>query len=166
MAGIFKATKENPYHLSVVVVPTDDAGNVACHYYPRKGWRNTRESWEDVFLLLSETVEPDETLADAVSRGLREELSAQGEPEVFLGSHSVSVPSRWGTYQKTLLFFRVRVRSGRAMRSKELGAKVILLPPDELLIRMRAQRARGIGGGVDGLEAIERYCDRRTAGPN
>jgi hypothetical protein len=96
----FIGTKHSPYHLSVGAVVMNRAGKVYVHRFPR-GPRNP-----EFFLLMRETVDPGESLAHALARGLKEEFDMRAKLVAYLGS-IVSSFTNWekARVEKTTLYF-------------------------------------------------------------
>lgn len=96
----FIGQRKSPYHLSVGAVVMDAKRQVYCHHLfkPRGG--------SDVYLLMRETVEPNESVESALRRGLFEEFGIRGKIVKYLGS-IVSSFKNWqgANVQKTTLYF-------------------------------------------------------------
>lgn len=79
----FAHTKENPYHLSVGAVVQREDGQVLC--LSAGGDVHGMGDFRG-YLLMRETVEDNESLEDAVARGMTEEFGVTGTITRFLGS--------------------------------------------------------------------------------
>jgi hypothetical protein len=66
-APFFQASKKQPYHLSIGAVLFDQEGRIACHHF--------REilGHKDVYILMRESMENNETPLRTLDRGLQEE---------------------------------------------------------------------------------------------
>lgn len=91
----FKATKDNPYHLSVGAILTDDQGRFIVIKLA-----DGRRS------MMTETVEDGESLEAALHRGLSEEMQAQGIIKSFAGATQCAVHDERGIWQKTTVWFK------------------------------------------------------------
>src|SRR5579885_2157353 len=76
--AFFQASAEQPYHLSIGAVLFDDQGRVACHHFKEIF------GFKDVYILMRESMENDETPLMTLHRGLREEFGVIAEPVAFL----------------------------------------------------------------------------------
>ncbi len=100
----FIGQKKSPYHLSVGAVLLNSKNQVCCHHL--LGTEGAR----DVYLLMCETLDPDESLERGVRRGLKEEFGAQGKIIRYLGSIESSFKN-WQKVpvRKTTLYFLCRI---------------------------------------------------------
>lgn len=92
----FQATRDNPHHLSVGAILTDDEGRHILMRLP-----------DGRLSMMTETVEDGESLEAALHRGLQEELQTQGSILSFAGATQCSVNDHRGTWQKTIVWFKV-----------------------------------------------------------
>lgn len=155
----YKASKRQKYHLSTVGILVNGLGQIGCHFFEEKVFELQKVVWENVYLLMSETVEADESLTESVLRGAVEECNAYCDVQHFLGSHNFIVLAPWGEFEKTVAFFVLRIRILAEARSNEIGATLKFLPLEELMLHMKLQRERGVGVGIDGLEGLSRYAE-------
>jgi hypothetical protein len=160
MSARFKATTDHHYHLSVVGILFDVNHKVIFHYFTRKRWSNGL-CWSAYSTLFSETVEDYESLENAAVRGAREEFGVSARVLDFLGSNEITVPFKGAHMTKTMLYFAMEVLAGSPV-SAESGA--VARVADILTVSecMHAQRLRGVGVGVDGLEGIVRLLNKRA----
>ena len=82
--NIFQASKEFPFHISVGAIMTDNSGCICCHYYKKSDLPIESEGKSDLYLLMRETLLPNETIENAVARGLQEEFGAKGDIKAYL----------------------------------------------------------------------------------
>src|SRR6187549_3956056 len=75
----FRATQKQPYHLSIGAVLFNKEGKIACHHFTEIF------GYKDVYILMRESMENDETPMMTLHRGLAEEFGATGKPIAFLG---------------------------------------------------------------------------------
>lgn len=82
----FQASKKQPYHLSIGAVLFDQDGRIACHHF--------REilGHKDIYILMRESMENNETPLMTLDRGLKEEFGATAQPVAFLGCLSGYLP--------------------------------------------------------------------------
>lgn len=109
--NIFKSSKEFPFHISVGAVLTNTDGLVCCHFYKRSDLPLESEGKSDLYLLMRETIEPNETLEDAITRGLQEEFGAEGELKAYIGCIKSTFPFKIDQIpiEKTTLYFHVEM---------------------------------------------------------
>ena len=77
----FKASKENPYHLSIGAVVLNGEGKILCHHFESLTLKG--ETFKDFYILMRETIEPSETIEACLERGLREEFGCKAEIKRF-----------------------------------------------------------------------------------
>lgn len=93
-----------PFHLSVGAVVYDDEKRIAINHF-----KNVLNSPQSFYLLMRETLCPDESLEQGVARGLKEELGIIGKIEGYLGCIVSSFPNWEGVVvEKTTLYFLVK----------------------------------------------------------
>ena len=111
--NIFQASKEFPFHISIGVVLTNKDGLICCHFYKKSDLPIESEGKSDLYLLVRETIQPNETLENAIARGLQEEFGAKGELKAYIGSIKSTFPLRISKVlvEKTTLYFHVEMTS-------------------------------------------------------
>jgi hypothetical protein len=111
--NIFQASKEFPFHISIGVVLTNKDGFICCHFYKKADLPIESEGKSDLYLLVRETIQTNETLENAIARGLQEEFGAKGEIKAYIGSIKSTFPLRISkvTVEKTTLYFHVEMTS-------------------------------------------------------
>ncbi len=140
--NLAKHSKEQPFHISIGALITNDVGEICTHYI--KGpWG---DGIEDTYILMRETPEPGESLEETIRRGIMEEFGVEGKIIRYLGSVQAYFP-RWETQiEKTTLYFHVvcenidpKKRSGEDV---EYNAETRWVKPEQLIQLMDAQQAR------------------------
>ena len=115
MSGYFTSTKENPFHLSIGAVVINDDKEILCHHHTEF----LGEKY-NVWLLMKETMHPNESTEQTLHRGLLEEFGARGEIKSFLGSLVSELPRKGVLTQKTTLYFLVEfLERDKSLRSEE-----------------------------------------------
>lgn len=96
----FIGQKKSPFHLSVGAVLMNSKREVYCHHL-----RDVRGR-ADAYLLMRETVRPNDSLEGALKRGLREEFGVKAKTKSYLGA-VVSSFTNWqgAKVEKTTLYF-------------------------------------------------------------
>lgn len=94
----FQASRNQPYHLSIGAVLFDQQGRIACHHF------NEILGHKDIYILMRESMENEETPLMTLNRGLREEFGAIAEPVAFLGCLSGYLPDPTLPFEKTTLY--------------------------------------------------------------
>ncbi|MCA9380856.1 NUDIX hydrolase [Candidatus Dojkabacteria bacterium] len=141
MKNYFQASPENSYHISLgAIIFNKDRTKVLCHFIKEyKGYKN-------LYLLMRETINPNETFEIALKRGCLEEFGAQVEIKHFIGS--IVVKDNWFgeigkeiEVEKTTLYFECalvdqddskRVDDGTIESKSEL----VWIEPEELIQKM------------------------------
>lgn len=130
-----------PYHLSVGAVVTNSNGEVLVHH-----WKNLPDLQNnEVFLLMRETPEENETLEQAVERGLAEEFGIKAEIKDYLGSiisnfhHGRTNES----IEKTTTYFLctnpIELPEGRTGDGVEISSKLEWHNPRDMIEISKAQ---------------------------
>ncbi|MDO8713308.1 MAG: NUDIX domain-containing protein [Polynucleobacter sp.] len=141
----FITSPTNPYHLSIGAVLMNDQGQIACHYFEH--YHTKDGDLDDLYILMRESLEDNETIEECLARGLQEEFGAQGELERFLGtivSHFTSVHGN--RVEKTTLYFLVHCTTFDTTRrhadDPESHSLIKWLKPADLITRMTDQSTR------------------------
>jgi hypothetical protein len=122
MKNIYKHSTDFPYHISVGAVLCREDGAVACQYYSKETIFKITGIERDIYTLMRETVEEekDETILEALHRGLEEELGVKGIVRGYLGSLETYVlnetENQPENFKKTTLYFLVDILSDQALR--------------------------------------------------
>ena len=155
----FQGNAGHPRHLSVGAVMANDEGLVRAHYYPEDMpvgfWKD--RGVRDFYILMRETVNPNEPLEAALARGLAEEFNAKARIEDYLGAIvSTAYDDRDGghvPFQKATLYFLCQyegeVGARRDLSDKEGNSTLVWKRPEELIELMRGQSERFGRGDLD-----------------
>jgi hypothetical protein len=150
----FQASKEQPYHLSVGAVLFDQKGRIACHHF--------KEIFEhkDVYILMRESIEDDETIYRTLERGLKEEFGASAKPIAFVGSLSGHLPYPNLPFEKTTLYIACQSiawdPAQRDPNDPEASSTIEWLAPDQLIRIMQKQGEHFKRVDADESEIIKR----------
>jgi hypothetical protein len=149
----FQATKQRPYHLSVGAVLFDQKGRIACHHFKEIF------GYKDIYILMRESMENDETVSMTLLRGLKEEFGAEGKPIAFLGCLSGFLPEPV-PFEKTTLYVACEMTewdpAKRDPNDPEATSTIEWLSPSKLISIMQKQGARFKRIDVDESEMIKR----------
>lgn len=104
-APFFQASKKQPYHLSIGAVLFDQNGLIACHHFTEFLGQ------KDLYILMRESMENDETPLMTLHRGLKEEFGSTAKPIAFLGCLSGPLPDSRLPFEKTTLYVACQVLS-------------------------------------------------------
>lgn len=107
----YKATAELPYHLAVGAVVINESNEVCVHHYKDIDDAPSGTYYEDVYTLMRETMENNESLEEAVLRGVGEGFGLTGEILKYIGPLTAIAPGLSGgvrDFEKTTLYFLVR----------------------------------------------------------
>ena len=136
----FQATHQRPYHLSVGAVLFNNEGRVACHHFKEILGQ------KDVFILMRESMENNETPLETVNRGLKEEFGATARPVAFLGALCGYLPDSRLSFEKTTLYIACQVvkwnPEDRDPEDGEASSIIEWHEPDELISLMQQQGIR------------------------
>lgn len=136
----FQASKKQPYHLSIGAVLFDENGRIACHHF--------REilGHKDIYILMRESMENNETPLMTLHRGLKEEFGATAEPIAFLGCLSGYLPDSHLSFEKTTLYVACKLidwnPENRDLEDPEASSIIEWLEPNVLISLMQQQGVR------------------------
>lgn len=164
-ANHFKYSKENPTHLSVGAVVINDKNEVLCHYFEE----TPKWKLKNIYMLMRETIEPDETIESAIHRGLMEEFGVTGEITGYLGpiiSHFYSKRLD-DNIEKTTIYFLVKLikldESKRDPNDPEFASQIQWYKPEFLIPKMKEQGKHPGRSDLDESSILERLLDARTS---
>lgn len=160
MQSIYQAQERRPYHLSVGAVLLNDEQKIACHYFKEL------DTLGDFYVLMRETLENDETLEQAVHRGLMEELGAKAEIIGFIGSWVAEIPHSYKggwLMEKTMPYFATRLieqrDDWRDPNDPESISTILWLSADDLIAKMKEQSQRINRADIDESEMVRRTME-------
>lgn len=108
-------TLPQPFHLSVGAVLFNEKREICVHRFTTSNIPAKLQflagGLATFHLLMRESLENNETLQEAVHRGLREEFGATGRIERYLGAVVCDVVTEKHTFQKTTLYHAVQLQS-------------------------------------------------------
>ncbi len=143
----FQGTIQNPYHISTGAVVKNAEGNICCHYFDSITVKSIG-TLENFYLLMRETIEPNETIEQCLSRGLMEEFGITATLNRYVGS-IVSKFLVSGTdveIEKTTLYFLCDfVSIDESLRKKEdveSASEIRWMEPTDLIVKMKEQGKR------------------------
>lgn len=138
--AFFQANKNQPYHLSVGVVLFNSEGKVACHHFKEI------LGHKDIYILMRESMEDNETPLITAERGLKEEFGATGTPLAFIGSLAGYLPDSKLSFEKTTLYIAYALtelkEEDRDTSDIEASSSIEWFNPDDLILLMQKQGAR------------------------
>lgn len=150
----FQSSHNQPYHLSVGAVLFDDRGRIACHHFVEV------TGHKDVYILMRESQENEETLLMTLHRGLKEEFGATAEPIAFLGSLTGFLNDSNLSFEKTTLYIACRLidwnPANRDFNDPEAMSLLEWHDPEELIAIMQQQGQRFNRVDADESEMIRR----------
>lgn len=133
----FQASQKQPYHLSIGAVLFDQKGRIACHHF------NEILGHKDIYILMRESMEDNETPLTTLCRGLKEEFGADAQPVAFLGSLSGYLPDIRLSFEKTTLYIACELiqwnPADRDLADPETGSTIEWLEPSILISLMQQQ---------------------------
>lgn len=146
----FFAIPEHPYHLSVGAVAIDQNNAICCHHFP----------YADVYLLMRETVLPEDTIEATLSRGLLDEFGARSKIITYIGAQLSSFKVGQKDIEKTTLYFVCKLLNRddtwRKFNDREGNSKIVCRDIDFLIPKMKEQAYRLNQGNLDESTILKR----------
>jgi len=146
MRSKFNYSKENPFHISVAALLTNEEGLICTHFFKKDDLPDESEGKSDLYLLMRESLHDNETIEEGLTRGLMEEYGATGDIKRYIGSIQSmfpysTIPDKW--VEKTVLYFHIELtsieESRREPNTAESKSTLLWLTPEELLEKFAQQ---------------------------
>jgi hypothetical protein len=160
VTSIHQHSAQSPYHISAGAVLINEHHEIAAHHFesftiPGLG------TITDFYILMRESLENNETLEQAIQRGLSEEMGAAGTIMAYLGSETHESPTPGhGTFQKTTHYYLVKCTDfderKRDSKDPESTSTIAWLQAEELINAIDNQHARYGYSDLDEREIIVR----------
>lgn len=154
----FQGTRESPTHLSIGGVLQNEKGEIACHYF--KHLVVDGKEGADFYVLMRETIEPNEPIESCLMRGFQEEFGAEVRLEKFLGSIVCQVQKEGFSKEKTTLYFLCSLISIEESRRKdgdpERGSEVRWMTLEDIIPKMKEQAIRLDRMDIDESKILEK----------
>lgn len=133
--------KKFPVHFSVGAVVLDSDNRLMCHHFDKI------DKFQELYILMRETLEPDESIEQTLARGLQEEFGASAKIVHYLGSVvSHHADGDIPNIEKTTLYFLCKLidfnPEKRAKDDPEFSSEIQFLSIDELKEKMKSQSER------------------------
>ena len=146
-----------PNHLSIGAVVVRGDGKVCCHHFVEKS------GYKDLYILMRETIEPDETIVQALARGLHEEFNIEAKLIDYLGAIISKHEEADRNIEKTTLYFLCKyIREKDTTRNTEdpEGDSLIeWIEPNELIKFMKDQFARYDREDIDESAVVKKIIN-------
>lgn len=164
MINYFQGNSKHPQHVSVGAVLVNEKGEICCHHFDSsKGkfegyWEE--QGLDDFYILMRETIEPGETLEEALERGLLEEFGAEAEIIDYIGSIQSHFESKKVVVEKTTLYFLCNLKSQdlkkRSSGDVEFESQIEWQTADFLIPKMKEQSAKYGRTDIDESSILEK----------
>jgi ADP-ribose pyrophosphatase YjhB (NUDIX family) len=166
MNSIFQHSKNNPYHVSVGAIVVHE-GKILVHKHVKKLTPERLHIFlgdlDEVYTLMRESLENNESLENAVIRGVKEEFGVQGDVIRYLGSIQAHVPLLGG-FEKTTLYFEVTCREVQERPSDDEEAHTLLEwhKPEDLLLVLEKQEQQTTRQELMEAKIVKAYLASRA----
>ncbi|MBP6868921.1 MAG: NUDIX domain-containing protein [Candidatus Pacebacteria bacterium] len=163
MTPLVQHSERNPFHISVGAVVVNSEGNIMVHTLSAdsvpKDIADVLGGLDTAYILMRESVEDNESLEEAVLRGIQEEFGVEGTIRRYLGSTQSVLPARYGDFEKTTLYFEVTFSSQaeRVVHDWESTTLLEWHDPEFLITKMKEQGQATSRGDLDESKIIETY---------
>ena len=166
----FQGRLDSPYHISIGAVVVNGEGKICCHYFDKVTIPNLG-TFENLNILMRETLEQNETIENCLARGLMEEFGMKAILRSFVGSivsHYPTIkdgqPTDVITEKTTLYFLCDFISIDEASRNSgeddpEAKSDIQWVSPLELIQRMKEQGERMNREDADESVVVERAFD-------
>ena len=167
----FQGNAAHSQHISVGAIMRNAEGLVRVHHFPKEVafgfWKKAGVT--DFYILMRETLNPGESLEEALHRGLAEEFNAHATIDDYLGA-IISTPSTLEAdgnkpFQKTALYFLCTyqgdVGERRDLSDAEGQSDLEWRDAEELIPIMHLQKERFGRDDLDESSVLERYLAQR-----
>ena len=159
----FRGTSSQPYHISIGAVVRNAEGKIGCHYFDTLKAKGIG-TYNQLYLLMRETIEPHEFIEECLARGLQEEFGMKANLTSYIGS----IVSRFKIFdsdtpmEKTTLYFLCEyVSMDESLReADEPTSNIRWIDPQELIDYMHNQKKRFNREDVDESIIVERVLNR------
>ena len=103
----FQGNNLHPRHISVGGILVNKKGEICCHHFFTKDLKGywTEEKLDDFYILMRETLKPNESLEHALHRGFKEEFGATGKFIDYIGAIKSNFKHGETDIEKTTLYF-------------------------------------------------------------
>jgi hypothetical protein len=167
MNNYFQGKQNSPYHISIGAVVRNNEGKICCHYFDEIT-HPTVGTLSNFYLLMRETIEPNEKIEECLARGLMEEFGIKATLNSFVGSIVSHFPVMVDSVdtgvvmEKTTLYFLcdfISIDESHRNSSEddpEAKSKINWMDPQELIIKMKEQGKRLGREDMDESAVIER----------
>jgi len=169
----FQGNSKHPQHLSVGAVIVNEKNDVCCHHFLPNTltgyWADEAKKVgaydREFYLLMRETLNPNETIEQALSRGMMEEFGIEGEMIDYIGSIQSHFKHDGAEVEKTTVYFLCRMISQdlakRDVSDIEGTTLVEWHTPEFLIPKMKEQATTFARTDVDESSILERMVTAR-----
>ncbi|MFA6270181.1 MAG: NUDIX hydrolase [Candidatus Paceibacterota bacterium] len=165
MQNYFQGNSKHPQHISVGAILLNEKNEICCHHFDPQNvdftgyWRDQNIDSE-FYILMRETVEPNETLEETLHRGLKEEFGAEAELVDYVGSIESHFQSKGVTIEKTTLYFICKLKNQDAAKRStgdvEFESQIEWQTAEFLIPKMQAQSLKYGRTDIDESKILER----------
>ncbi len=162
----FGYSKENPFHISVASLLTNDLGEICVHHFTKGQLPIEMENRNDLYMLMRGTLEDDETIEKGLAREMLEEYGAVGEIVRYVGSIQSHFPyqKQPGMIEKTTLYFHVKLveidETKREVGAVESQSELEWHLPEQLLTLLVEQERTGVRADVNDVKILKEFISR------
>ncbi|MGE5541254.1 MAG: NUDIX domain-containing protein [Bacillota bacterium] len=162
MKSRYQHQEGQPFHISIGAVVVNGDGEILVHKRERarapEQFGDNFIDRDEVYILMRESLEEEETIVECVLRGVREEFGCTGTVGKYLGAVQATVPSRTGPMEKTTPYFLVTdVQEVGPREEDNESFSVLEWHPAEFLRERMVGQGGAIRPDLDESRIIEAY---------
>ena len=166
MENYFQGNWQHPRHVSAGAILLNGEGKICAHHFVSADLQDFQGYWpdekvDDFYILMRSTLLPDQTVEEALQRGLLEEFGANGRILDYIGSINSHFKNKGVQVEKTTLYFICKLLSQDLSRRNDQDiegkSRIEWQTASFLIPKMKEQSAKYGRTDIDESEILEKY---------